>query len=256
MAIELTGVTVDLPIYSSNARSLRKRLIPTSVGGSLFARADQRVVVRALSNVTLRIGDGERVGLVGPNGAGKTTLLRVMSGAFSPTAGQVQVAGRISAALNVALGLDTEVSGRENIYLLGYYRGFSRAEIDRELDDIIAAADIGNFIDLPTHTYSSGMMGRLTFAVATAFSPDVLLMDEWLMAGDAQFLERARERANKYVSQARIVVLASHSSDTLRGFCTHAAYMRGGYLVNYGPVDEIIDQYDHDVRTGGLGAPA
>ena len=248
MAIELNGVTVDLPIYTSNARSLRKQLMPATVGGSLFARADQKVVVRALSNVTLRIEEGYRVGLVGPNGAGKTTLLRVMSGAFSPTAGTVNVRGRVSAALNIGLGLDSEVTGRENIFLLGYYRGLSRVEIEREIDDIISAADLGSFIDLPCHTYSSGMMGRLTFAVATAFAPDVLLMDEWLMAGDMEFHARAERRANSFVAKARIVVLASHGSGLVRSFCTHAAYLRGGYLVDFGPVDEVIDQYEADAR--------
>ena len=254
MAIELTGVTVDLPIYSSNARSLRKQLMPATVGGGLFARADHKVVVRALSNVSLRIEEGERVGLVGPNGAGKTTLLRVMSGAFAPTAGRVEVKGRISAALNVSLGLDMEVSGRENIYLLGYYRGLSRADIDKEVDEIVAAADLGSFIDLPTHTYSSGMMGRLTFSVATAFAPDVLLMDEWLMAGDREFNKRAAARSSGFVSKARIMVLASHSTGTIKDFCTHAAYMRGGYLVNYGPAEEILDQYEADARQHELVA--
>ena len=248
MAIQLSGVTVDLPIYTSNARSLRKQLMPATVGGSLFARADQKVVVRALSNVSLQVADGERVGLVGPNGAGKTTLLRVMSGAFSPTAGSVTVSGRISSALNVGLGLDYEVTGRENVFLLGYYRGFSRADIERELDDIVAAADLGSFVDLPVHTYSQGMMGRLTFAVATAFAPDVLLMDEWLMAGDIEFHSRAARRADTFVERARIVVLARHSTHLIRTFCTHCAYLRGGVLVDYGAADDIIEQYEDDAR--------
>ena len=254
MAIELNNITVDLPIYTSNARSLRKQLMPSTVGGSLFARSDQKVVVRALSNVSLRVEEGDRVGLVAPNGAGKTTLLRVMSGAFVPTSGTVSVSGRISAALNIGLGLDVEVTGRENIFLLGYYRGFSRVEVERELDDIVAAADIGSFIDLPCHTYSSGMMGRLTFAVATAFSPDVLLMDEWLMAGDIEFHRRADRRVTAFVEKARIVVLASHAAPLIREFCTHAVYMRGGYLVDYGPADDIIDQYEEDARKATLEA--
>jgi len=249
MSISLHNVTVDLPVYSANARSLRKRFTPTSVGGSLFARADNTVVVRALTNLTLQIKDGERVALVGPNGAGKTTLLKVLSGVYSPSSGSVSVSGNVSSALNTSLGLDIELTGRENIYLLGFYRGLPRAVITAAMDDIIDAADLGQFIDLPVSTYSAGMNGRLTFAVATAFRPDILIMDEWLAAGDNQFVTKASERTRKFVDKARILVIASHSLAIVRQFCTHAAYLKAGKLIAYGPAEDIISAYEGDIMS-------
>lgn len=243
MSIELAGVTVDLPIYTANARSLRK-VAAAVVGGRLMARNDDVVSVRALSNVNLSIRDGDRVALIGPNGAGKTTLLKVMAGVYQPSSGWAKVNGKISAALNVNLGLDMELTGRENIYLLGYYRGLTRAELEAEIEGIIEATELGNFIDLPARTYSSGMMSRLTFATATAFQPDVLLMDEWLLAGDARFIHQASERVQSFVSKARILVLASHSHGIVREFCNRAVYLEQGQVLASGDVEEVIAKYE------------
>jgi len=250
MSIEVSGLSLDLPVYSANARSLRKRLAPTSVGGALFSNSSNIVFVRALQSLSFTIKDGERVGLIGPNGAGKTTLLKVLAGIYTPSAGTVSVRGTVSAALNSSLGMDSEVTGRENIFLLGYYRGLSKSEIEGRLDEIIETADLGQFIDLPVNTYSAGMQGRLIFAVATAFEPDVLLMDEWLGAGDSAFVARANERARQFVEKARVMVIASHSIAIVREFCTHGAYLRRGRLIAYGPIDDVIRLYDTDVVSG------
>lgn len=247
MSIELRGVSVYLPVYSVKAKSLRQTLTRMTVGGALFRRSDETVVVQALENVSLSIGDGERVALIGGNGAGKTTLLKTMAGVYTPAKGVVQVKGAVSSALNIGLGMDPELTGRRNIYLLAYYRGISRREVERQIDSIIEATDLGSFIDLPVSTYSTGMTGRLTFAVATAFQPDVLLMDEWLLAGDAQFMNKATARVEEFVSKARIVVLASHSLEIVRNFCTSAALLDGGRLVAYGPVDDVVEHYQEQV---------
>ncbi len=253
MSIEVQGLTLDLPIYTANARSLRKKLMPTTVGGTLFSKGDATVVVRALQNISLKIKDGERVALIGPNGAGKTTLMKVLAGVYTPTKGSVQIRGKVSAALNTALGIDSEVTGRENIFLLGYYRGLSKAEILESLPEIIETADLGQFIDLPVNTYSAGMQGRLTFAVATAFDPDVLIMDEWLSAGDGAFVAKAHERTSRFVEKARILVLASHSLAIVREFCTHAAYINKGSLIAFGGIDETIAHYEHDMHQAAIG---
>jgi ABC-type polysaccharide/polyol phosphate transport system ATPase subunit len=247
MSIEVSGLSLEFPIYSANSRSLRKRLVPTSIGGALLSNSSNTVFVRALQNVTFVIKDGERVGLVGPNGAGKTTLLKAIAGIYTPTSGSVTIRGTVSAALNSSLGMDLEVTGRENIYLLGYYRGLSKAQIDSNIDEIVDTANLGQFIDLPMNTYSAGMQGRLTFAVATAFEPDVLLMDEWLGAGDSAFVTKAHERTRRFIEKARIMVIASHSLAIVRDFCTHCAYLRRGQLIAYGPTEEIIDLYEADV---------
>ena len=249
MSLIVRGVTVDLPVYNSHARSLRRMVTSAAVGGSLFSRGDNRVVVRALHNVSLDIMDGDRVALIGGNGAGKTTLLKVLAGIYSPTIGSIEVKGSVSAALNIGLGLEMELSGRENIYLLGYYRGLSNAEITSNLEDIIATADLGTFINLPVSTYSAGMLGRLTFAVATAFDPDVLLMDEWLLAGDANFMNKAAERTLNYVSRARILILATHALSIVREFCDKAIYLRAGEVIASGPAADVLARYEADSRS-------
>lgn len=246
MSIRLYGVTVELPIYNSHARSLRKVVTAATVGGALFARRDNKVVIRALSNIDLKIEDGDRVALIGGNGAGKTTLLKVIAGIYSPSKGRVEVAGRVSAALNLGLGLEMELSGLENIFLLGYYRGFSRSEVEANLDDIVETADLGTYLQLPVSTYSAGMLGRLTFAVATAFEPDVLLMDEWLLAGDASFMQRASKRTSSFVSRARILVLATHALGVVEEFCDKVLYLSGGRIVAFGPTKEVLDLYRRD----------
>ena len=250
MSIEVRQLSLSFPIYSASARSLRKRLIPTSVGGTLLSSASNTIFVRALDDVNLTVKDGERVGLIGPNGAGKTTLLKVLAGVYTPSSGRIEVRGSISAALNSTLGIDGEVTGRENIYLLGYYRGLTKAKIEANIEDIIKVADLGQFIDLPVHTYSAGMQGRLTFAVATSFEPDVLLMDEWLGAGDGAFVKRAHERTKEFVGKARIMILASHSLAIVREFCTHCAYLNRGKVLGYGPTEEIIALYEADMAAG------
>ena len=243
MSIEVSGVGVDLPVYSSSARSLRRTLAKATVGGALFARPDNRVVVRALDNVSFKVEEGERIGIIGGNGAGKTTLLKVLSGVITPTRGVVAVDGVISSALEVSLGLDPEVSGYENIFLMGFYRGYSRRYILRHIDSIIETADLGSFINLPINAYSAGMQGRLTFATATAFEPDVLLMDEWLMAGDAAFMEGAFARATQFLDKARILVLATHSLELVKMFCTRAIYLRAGQIAASGDVDSVVAAY-------------
>jgi len=250
MTIELRSVSCYLPIYSVSAKSLR-RSAASLVGGSLFKTGGDVVSVRALENITLFAKDGDRIGLVGHNGAGKSTLLKVLAGVIAPTTGTVSVYGEISAALNTTLGLDMEISGRDNIFLLSYYRGIKREDVLANIDEIVAAADLGHFIDLPVHTYSSGMLGRLTFAVATSFEPDVVLMDEWLLAGDINFLSRAIERTTEYVKKSRILVLASHSTNIIKSICNRAVYLKKGQIVAVGDPDEIINMYETDPEVIG-----
>ncbi len=253
MTIELRSVSCFLPVYSVSSKSLR-RTASSLVGGSLFKSGGDVVNVRALDNIDFRADDGDRIGLIGHNGAGKSTLLKVLAGVTPQSSGFVSVRGEISAALNTTLGLDLELSGRQNIFQLSYYRGIRKQTILDNLDDIIAAADLGTFIDLPVYTYSSGMLGRLTFAVATSYEPDVVIMDEWLLAGDINFLSRAVERTTKYVKRARILVLATHSMEIIRGVCNKAVYMKKGNIIATGNPKEIIEMYenDPDVVAGNL----
>ncbi|WP_414709618.1 ABC transporter ATP-binding protein [Rhodopseudomonas sp.] len=200
-------------------------------------------MVQALQDVSLRLQAGDRVALVGSNGAGKTTLLRVMAGIYEPVIGTVTTKGRVSPMFDIALGIDSEISGYDNIRLRGMILGLSSDEIEERMPDIVEFTELGDYLDVPVRTYSSGMMTRLTFAVATCFAPEILLMDEWIMAGDASFLAKAQSRVQSFVSKASVLVLASHSLETCRRFCNQAIWMDQGQIKAAGPIDEIIDAY-------------
>jgi ABC-2 type transport system ATP-binding protein/lipopolysaccharide transport system ATP-binding protein len=239
----LEDVSVSFPIYHGGSRSLKKSLMFHGSGGHLATDANQRITVEALRNVSMNIQAGDRVALIGSNGAGKTTLLRVMAGIYEPVSGSVTCRGRISPMFDIGLGIDSEISGYENIRLRGLILGLSSAEIEERMQDITEFTELGDYLDMPVRTYSSGMMTRLTFAVATCFAPEILLMDEWIMAGDAGFITKAEHRIQRFVEKASIMVLASHSLEICRRFCNKGVWMETGQVRGAGPIDEIIDQY-------------
>jgi ABC-2 type transport system ATP-binding protein/lipopolysaccharide transport system ATP-binding protein len=227
----LQDVSVSFPIYHGGSRSLKKSLMFRGSGGHLATDASHRITVEALRNISMNIQAGDRVALIGSNGAGKTTLLRVMAGIYEPVSGTVTSHGRISPMFDIGLGIDQEISGYENIRLRGLILGLRPDEIEERMQDI------------PVRTYSSGMMTRLTFAVATCFAPEILLMDEWIMAGDAGFISKAEHRIQRFVEKASIMVLASHSQAICRRFCNRGIWMETGQVRAVGPIDEILDQY-------------
>ena len=243
--VELTleNVSVSFPIYHGGSRSLKKNLLFRGSGGHMASDANHRIVVEALRNVTAQIRAGDRVALIGSNGAGKTTLLRVMAGIYEPVVGTVKTRGRISPMFDIGLGIDNEISGFENIRMRGLVLGMTPQEIEAQMQDIIDFTELGDYLDIPVRTYSSGMMTRLTFAVATCFAPEILLMDEWIMAGDASFISKAKNRIEGFVAKASILVLASHSLETCRQFCNKALWMDQGQIRSAGPIDEVISAY-------------
>jgi ABC-type polysaccharide/polyol phosphate transport system ATPase subunit len=244
-SVVIENVTVDFPIYGTR-RSLRKALFERATGG-LVQRGKGRhqgmFVVKALTNVSFKLEEGDRLGLVGHNGAGKSTLLKVMAGVYEPVFGRVLVNGRITPLFDMMPGLDGEDTGYQNIVTMGMLLGMSRAEVEARIPEIEEFSELGEYLDLPVRTYSAGMTARLGFAVATAIDPGILLMDEGLGAGDARFAERAAKRMNDFVGRSRIVVLASHSEAMLRAMCNKAALMYEGHMIGFGSVQEILDQY-------------
>jgi ABC-type polysaccharide/polyol phosphate transport system ATPase subunit len=243
--VELYSVTVDLPIYATSARSLRKTVLNASVGGRLMRDRHEHVVVRALDSVDLQLFEGDRLGLIGHNGSGKTTLLRTIGGIYAPSSGTALVAGEVSAMLDVGTGIDLEATGEENVRLLARYRGFTRQQALEILPEVAEFTGLGPYMQMPLKSYSQGMLSRLVFAVATSFQPDVLLMDEWITTGDELFVRKAEERLASFVSSARVTVLASHNHDIIRRFCNKVARMEAGKIVAYGTYDEV---------TGGAAA--
>lgn len=229
--------------YSVRQKLSLARNKSTSATGGRIEGQGKRQVVRALDGVSFALGPGDRLGLIGTNGAGKTTLLKVLYGIFEPTIGSVAVQGRVDALFNINLGFRREATGRRNIELRGLINGWTRSQIDERMDEIIGFSELGEFIDVPYKTYSQGMAARLAFATATSFSPEILLMDEWIGAGDPKFQNKAKERMNSMVEKAGIIVLASHNAAILRATCSHGLVMERGKATFLGPVEDALDFY-------------
>ena len=248
-SIELENVVVSFPVYDQGARSLKKRIISATTGGRIESDSESGKisVVQALDGVTLSFRHGDRVGLVGHNGAGKTTLLRVLAGIYEPTIGTAEIKGHAAPLFDVALGMDPESTGYENIVLRGLFLGLTHKHIDARVDEIAEFTELGSFLELPIRTYSAGMRMRLAFAVSTSIEPDILLLDEGIGAGDAAFLEKAERRLKEFTDKAAIIVLASHSEGLIRQMCDTAILMEHGKVLRQGKTEEVLEHY----RAGG-----
>jgi ABC-type polysaccharide/polyol phosphate transport system ATPase subunit len=242
-SLRLRDIAVEFPIYSGGSRSLRKVLFNRTTQGNLARDAHDRITVQALSGVTLDIETGDRLALIGANGAGKSTLLKVLAGIYEPTRGQLHASGRISALLTASIGLNPDATGRENIITRGLFMDIHPRDMRPRIDEIVEFTELGYFIDMPVRTYSAGMMIRLCFAVATSVRPQILLMDEWVGAGDAAFLNKARRRMEDFLSSTSILVLASHSVPLLKEWCNRAILLDHGHVVAMGSVDEVGAAY-------------
>jgi lipopolysaccharide transport system ATP-binding protein len=238
----IENVSLDFPLYHGNARSLKKTVL-NSVSGRMANDSRARVSVQALRDISFHLKAGDRLGLVGGNGAGKTTLLRILAGIYEPQSGHLRIEGSLNALLDPNLGMNLELSGRENITLRGLYHGLNPAEIRKLADDVAAFADLGDFLDLPVRIYSSGMVVRLGFALATAIRPQVLLMDEWFLAGDANFLEKARARLEDMVRGAEILVLSTHMPSVIHEWCSRVIWLDHGRIRADGRPDAVMAEY-------------
>jgi ABC-type polysaccharide/polyol phosphate transport system ATPase subunit len=245
--IELKGATLDLPIYDVQGRSLKKQVLRMGRRNSIAEDSDGVVVVRALNNVDLRFESGDRIGLIGRNGAGKSTLLRTMAGIYSPTFGTVESDGKIVPLLDISLGMDENSTGIQNIRLRGLLLGMSDAEIKAKTESIVQFCELGDYLDLPLRTYSSGMRVRLAFAVSTAVDAEILLLDEVMGVGDASFMHKAQARMNDLHGRAEIVVLAMHANAEIRRVCNKVLWMEGGRVQAFGPVEEVVAAYEAQV---------
>ncbi len=241
-SIDVEGISVFFPLYHGSSRSLKKMVV-AAAAGRLAKDQQQRIVVQALRDIHLKLRSGDRLGLVGSNGAGKTTLLRVLAGIYEPVMGRMRIQGSLNALLDPSLGMNAELTGRENIRLRGLYNGLPNASLSRLEDDVAEFAELGDFIDLPVRIYSAGMVVRLGFALATAIKPQILLMDEWFLAGDAAFLEKARHRLEEMVKGADILVLSSHQDEIVRAWCSRVLWLDQGKVRADGPSGEVLDAY-------------
>jgi lipopolysaccharide transport system ATP-binding protein len=236
--VTANNLVVEFPIYSFvGNRSLKKSLINVATGGRIAKDAADRTVVRALDDVSFEFQEGDRVGLIGHNGSGKSTLLQVLAGIYKPVEGQIKVNGRITSMLGISTGMDPEVSGIENIFLRGRLMGLSQRQLNNMVDEIADFSGIGDYLHLPMRTYSSGMAMRVLFSIATSVDVDIVLMDEWLSVGDADFVEKAKARLNTMLGKARLMVIASHNHAMIRDQCNVILTLEHGRISSAQRVD-------------------
>ena len=233
MAIDATDLGVRYSLRFTKKTTLRQSI------GQMFA-SESAEPFWALRNVSFRLVKGESLGVIGPNGAGKSTLLQVLAGILLPSEGSVQVNGHVSSLLTLGAGFDQELSGRENILLAGAFMGLDDKLVRELLPGIVEYADIGQFIDTPIKTYSSGMRARLGFAIATSVDPDILLLDEVLATGDAEFRTKSKSRVLELVNGAKGIVLVTHDMAWVEEYCNRAILLEKGRVVVEGDPAEVV----------------
>lgn len=241
--INLKNVSVSFPIYNTHARSFKKRFLRVATGGAVVEDDKQQIVVNALKDISLSFKDGDRIGLIGHNGSGKSTFLRLLAKIYEPTAGSLHIQGNVSPMLNIMHGIETEFTGHENIITRGTILGLTRQQIKQKTAEIAEFSGLGDYLALPLRTYSSGMMVRLAFAISTSIQPDILLIDEVFGTGDADFIDKARERMISLLNQSSIVVIATHADALIQEFCNKALLLEGGCIKYFGPVDQALAAY-------------
>lgn len=239
--IKLQHVVVDFPVVHAASQSLQLRIYQ-ALGGKLRAH-QHTVVVRALDQIDLELQDGDRIGLIGHNGSGKTTLLRVLSGVYPPAIGEATIAGTISSFTDITLGMDPEATGWENIRFRCAFMGLSFKEAEKLSPEIAEFSELGEYLNLPTRTYSTGMFLRLAFAISTSIHPDILIMDEMIAAGDAQFIEKATRRLHELVDKSNILAIASHNMPMVQDICNKVIWLEHGAIKQQGAPDVVIEAY-------------
>lgn len=238
------NIHFKMPLTTRTSNSLRRR--PLAALRSLTGTAKSRRFRTLIRGMSFELGAGDRVGLIGQNGAGKTTLLRLLAGVLVPSTGQLEVRGVTQNLLNVSMGMQPEATGIENLYLRGYSAGLSGEEITRRIPEILEFSGLERVIKDPVRTYSSGMQLRLAFAVATSVQPEILLLDEWISAGDRFFVERSKQRLLGHIDASEILVFASHNPKMLAELCCRGLVLKHGMVVFDGDIKAALEFYESD----------
>jgi ABC-type polysaccharide/polyol phosphate transport system ATPase subunit len=245
LAISIENLSINYKTNFDKNRTARNMLLRSR------SYSREKKVISALENIDLRVNHGTVLGIVGHNGAGKSTLLRCMAGILRPTNGRVEIHGRISTMLALGLGFNAALSGRQNVMLGGLASGMTKKQISEKFEEIADFADLGDFIDMPIRTYSSGMGSRLAFSVAVHMDPDILLIDEALSAGDATFKVKASKKMHELMSSARTMVVVSHALGTIEEICNDAIWLDHGHLKSRGEPKDVIRQYTDYLNVNG-----
>jgi len=238
--IAVEDVTLRFRVYSTRGRSIKEAVV-NAIARRRYAKPYTEVT--ALRNVSLNITPGQRVGIIGDNGAGKSSMLKVISRIYPPTSGRVRRHGFLVPLLEVGIGFNGELSGRENIFLTGAIMGFPKREMIRKVGPIFDFAELHEFADTPVKYYSSGMQQRLAFSVATEIDPEILLLDEVFSVGDIHWVEKARARMRALLNRSRIVVLVSHQMALIEEYCNRCVWIKGGVVEMDGEPSKIVPAY-------------
>ena len=239
-SISVRDLSLYFPLIGADSQSLKRYLKQVAIGGTLSRREhSKQTSLVALREVNLSLAPGDRLGLIGANGSGKTTLLRCLAGAYAPDKGVVEVDGRVASLLDLSMGIDQSATGLENIRLRGLVAGLTPKQIAAKTDSIAEFSGLGPFLAMPMKTYSSGMQARLAFATATSVEAEILLMDEWIAVGDADFRKQAQDRLTSMVEQAHILVIASHEPGMLRSLCNKVMRMDHGHASEIVAIDDM-----------------
>ncbi|WP_414936302.1 ABC transporter ATP-binding protein [Amycolatopsis sp. cmx-11-51] len=241
VSIDVHNAFVDFPIFDAKTRSLKKRVLG-KVGGKIGTES-KVPIIEALHDVTLSLKQGDRVGLVGHNGAGKSTLLRLLSGIYEPTRGSAKISGKIAPVFDLGIGMDPEISGLENIIVRGLFLGMTAKQMEARVDDIAEFTELGDYLQMPLRTYSTGMRVRLALGVVTSIDPEILILDEGIGAVDAAFLNKAKDRLKDLVKRSGILVFASHSDEFLFELCDSAIWMDEGHVKQRGSLRDVLTGY-------------
>lgn len=251
-SIDLEGVDLTFRVRQKGRVTLKEFLLKQWFRPSL----NPIMEVRALRDVTMSLKSGDRLGVIGQNGAGKSTLLKLLAGIYPPAAGTRHVVGRISSLFDLALGFEMEANGWENIAFRSYLQGETPRSIKPKLKEIAEFSELGDFLNTPVRYYSSGMICRLAFAIATAIEPEILLVDEVLSVGDLGFQAKARQRMTDMMHKAQIIVMVSHDLGALPSVCDRTIWLENGHIRDIGPTNQIVAAYKQHVQGGQLAKAA
>lgn len=238
MIIQGNGITMRFKMSFDRVQTMKEYVVQLLRGKIKYEE------FAALTDVSFSIEKGEVIGIIGHNGAGKSTLLKIISGILKPTEGSIEVHGNIVPMLELGSGFDYDLTGRENIYLNGAILGYSEEFLKEKYDEIVAFSELGNFIEIPIRNYSSGMLMRLAFSIATVVNPDILIVDEILAVGDANFQEKSKARMMELMGGGTTVLFVSHSLAQIRGMCDRVIWLDHGRVKMIGKTDEVCDRYE------------
>ena len=243
VSIELRHVSLSFKIGNDKIDNLKEYVIRT-----LNRTKEKKTIFKATDDVSFKIYKGEKIGIIGFNGAGKSTLLKIISGVYTPDEGEVIINGNIAPLLSLGAGFDKNYSGRENIFLHGAILGYDEEFLKSKYDEILEFSELGEFINLPVKNYSSGMLSKLGFSIATIVDPDILILDEVLGVGDINFKKKSKEKIKSLMESNTTVLLVSHSIKEIRNICDKAIWIDKGKVVDIGEVNSVCDKYEEAAK--------